>query len=185
MFSGDFQRADGEEVTEVKLGSEGGIQMTQGSDAKFLEFTGSGLSELREAEQEKREMMAVLGSRILAPEKKQAEAAETARIHRAGEESTLASIAQSVSKAGTRILKRLRDWYGATGDVSVEINTDFVPTEMTPQELQATVLAWQGGAFSLEDLYWKLKQGEMLRDGKTFEDYQAGLESDGPGLGTL
>lgn len=185
VFIGDFQTESGDDVTEVKLGSEHGIHMTTGSTAEYMEFSGMGLEELRKADEQKREMMAVLGSRILAPEKKQAEAAETARIHRAGEESTLASIAESASKSATRVLEYLRDWSGATGDVAVEINTDFVPTEMTPEELTATIMAWQSGAFTNEELFGRLKQGELIRSDKTYEDHEAELESNGPKLGTF
>jgi hypothetical protein len=185
VFIGSFESESGDEVTEIRLGSEDGIHMSMGSDAKFLEFAGTGLEELRQADAQKREMMAVLGSRILAPEKKQVEAAETARIHRAGEESTLQSIAHSVSKSATRVLAYLRDWSGASGDVSVEINTDFVPTEMTPEELTSTVMAWQSGAFSTQELFDRLKQGEMIRADKSYEDHAAELEEEGPKLGTL
>lgn len=185
VFLGEFVSESGDDVTEVRLGSENGIHMAAGSDAKFLEFAGAGLLELRMADEQKREMMAVLGSRILAPEKKQVEAAETARIHRAGEESTLQAIAHSVSKSAKRVLEYLRDWAGASGDVSVEINTDFVPAEMTPEELTAAMFAWQGGAISFADLFRLLKQGEKIRPDKTFEEHEAEIEAEGPKLGVL
>ena len=185
VFIGGFDSKDGDDVTEIRLGAENGIQMTLGSDAKYMEFSGQGLNELRMADEQKREMMAVLGSRILAPEKKQAEAAETARIHRAGEESTLASIAISVSKSARRVLEYLRDWSGASGDVSIAINTDFVPTEMTPEELTATMAAWQGGGLTKQELFERLKQGEIIRADKTFEDHETELESEGPMLGAM
>jgi hypothetical protein len=67
------------------------------SKAFYLEFTGQGLSELREALRAKEAMMATLGARILAPERKVSETAQAAAIHQAGENSVLASIAQSIS----------------------------------------------------------------------------------------
>lgn len=185
VFIGEFRSPDGEDVTEVKLGSESGIQMTEGSEATYLEFEGSGLEELREADKQKREMMVLLGSRILAEEKRQTEAAETARIHRAGEESTLQSIVNSVSRSMTRVMQYLRDWLGSSGDIAFEINTDFVPSKMTPQELIAVVDAWQRGGLTTGDLFWQLKQGEMVRAEKTLEEHEAELESEGPRLGTL
>ena len=57
------------------------------SKAFYLEFTGQGLGELREALRSKEAMMATLGARILAPEKRAAEAAQTANIHRSSENS--------------------------------------------------------------------------------------------------
>ncbi|MEX2444494.1 MAG: DUF4055 domain-containing protein [Alkalispirochaeta sp.] len=185
VFIGEFQSTDGEEVTEVKLGSESGIQMTEGSEALYLEFTGAGLNELREADRQKREMMVVLGTRILAEDKRQTEAAETARIHRAGEESTLQSIVQSVTRSMTRVMEYLRDWLGVVGDVAFEINTDFVPSKMTPQELTAVVDSWQRGGLTTPDLFWQLKQGEMVRSDKTLEEHQTELEDEGPRLGLM
>jgi hypothetical protein len=73
--------------------------------ATFLEFTGQGLGELREAMREKESMMATLGARMLAPESKGIESAQTASIHRAGENSVLASISQSISISLTHILE--------------------------------------------------------------------------------
>ncbi|MFP4212141.1 MAG: DUF4055 domain-containing protein [Alkalispirochaeta sp.] len=185
VFIGEFSSPDGDEVTEVRLGSESGIQMTQGSEAMYLEFTGAGLNELREADRQKREMMVVLGARILAPDQRQVEAAETAAIHRAGENSTLASIANSVSKSITRVMEYLRDWYGATGDVGCEINTDFMPAEMSPEELRETVAAWQAGALSAPELFERLQKGEIVRSDKSYEDHQEEIEAEGPRLGMV
>ncbi|WP_321991516.1 DUF4055 domain-containing protein [Marispirochaeta aestuarii] len=185
VFTGQFVSESGDEVTEVKLGSESGIHMSEGSDAKYMEFKGDGLGELREADQQKRDMMVVLGARILSPDKRQTEAAETALIHRAGENSTLASIARSVSRSVTRIMEYLRDWSVGSGEVSCEINTDYMPTEMTPQELKETVAAWQSGALSSIELFERLKAGEIVRADKSYDEHQAEVESDGPPLGTL
>lgn len=57
------------------------------SKAFYLEFQGQGLSELREALRAKESMMATLGARMLAPDKNGVESAQTAGIHRAGENS--------------------------------------------------------------------------------------------------
>ena len=140
--------------------------------AAFLEFTGQGLGELREAMREKESMMATLGARMLAPETKGVESAQTASIHRAGENSVLASISQSISISLTRVLAWLRDWSNATGDVSVELNRDFVPPTMTAQDLTALVQAWQSGAISHNSLFEQLKQNDIIAADKTFEDEQ-------------
>jgi len=98
LFIGRFV-TDGEEVAEVKLGSTSGIQIEEGGDAKFLEFNGAGLTTLENGAKAKEEYMAVLGARILAQEKRMVEAAETANIHRAGESSVLAAVANAISKS--------------------------------------------------------------------------------------
>jgi hypothetical protein len=142
------------------------------ASATFLEFTGQGLGELREAMREKESMMATLGARMLAPESKGIESAQTASIHRAGENSVLASISQSISISLTHILEWLRDWSNITGDVLVELNRDFVPPTMTAQDLTALVTAWQSGAISHSTLFDNLKQNDIIAADKTFEDEQ-------------
>jgi hypothetical protein len=142
------------------------------ASATFLEFTGQGLGELREAMREKESMMATLGARMLAPESKGIESAQTASIHRAGENSVLASISQSISISLTHILEWLRDWSNITGEVSVELNRDFVPPTMTAQDLTALVTAWQSGAISHSTLFDNLKQNDIIAADQTFEDEQ-------------
>lgn len=170
VFIGSFASEDGDEVTEVRLGSESGIHMAEGSEALFLEFQGTGLTTLENASKQKEEMMAVLGARILAQDKRMVEAAETAQIHRAGESATLASIARSVSQALTRVLEWLRDWSGLAGDVVVELNTDFIPAKIDPQMIAALLQAVQQGRIAASDFVHALQQGEILRDDRTPED---------------
>lgn len=140
------------------------------ASASFLEFTGQGLGELREAMREKESMMATLGARMLAPEQKGVESAQTASIHRAGENSVLASISQSISISLTHILEWLRDWSGVSGNVNFELNRDFMPKGMTSQDLQALVQAWQAGALSYDTLFENLKASDIISSDRTVDD---------------
>jgi Domain of unknown function (DUF4055) len=187
IFIGDFISDDDDDVTEVKLGSTTGINLEKDGDAKFLEFTGKGLESLEKRAEKKEQMMAVLGARILAQEKKMVESAETASIHRAGESSVLASIANAISSVLTRLLEITRDWSGSkvSGDVNIELNTDFTPTQMTSQELTAILKAWQSGGISSEEFYWNLQKGELVRSDKSFDDHQEELENQNPALGDI
>ena len=187
VFIGDFISDDDDEITEVKLGSTTGINLEKNGDAKFLEFTGQGLEALEKRAEKKEQMMAVLGARILAQEKKMVESAETASIHRAGESSILASIANTISEVLTKLLIITRDWSGVSEseDVKIELNTDFVPTQMTAQELTAIVQTWQAGGISSEELYLNLQKGEIVNSDKSFEDHQSELDENTPGLGTF
>jgi hypothetical protein len=155
------------------------------ASATFLEFTGQGLGELREAMREKESMMATLGARMLAPEAKGIESAQTASIHRAGENSVLASISQSISISLTHVLEWLRDWSNITGDVIVELNRDFVPPTMTAQDLTALVTAWQSGAISSLDLFNQLKQNDIIKPEVTFDDQQEAIKMYPAGMPTV
>jgi hypothetical protein len=140
------------------------------SKAFYLEFTGQGLGELREALRSKESMMATLGARILAPEKRAAESAQTANIHRSSENSVLASIAQSISIGLTHVMEYLRDWSGVTGDVKVELNRDFIPNSMTAQDLDSLVKAWQSGSISHQTLFDNLVAGDIIMQDVSFDD---------------
>jgi hypothetical protein len=140
------------------------------SKAFYLEFTGQGLGELREALRSKEAMMATLGARILAPEKRAAESAQTANIHRSSENSVLASIAQSISIGLTHVMEYLRDWSNITGDVKVELNRDFIPNSMTAQDLDSLVKAWQSGSISHQTLFDNLVAGDIIMQDVSFDD---------------
>jgi hypothetical protein len=142
------------------------------SKAFYLEFTGQGLGELREALRSKEAMMATLGARILAPEKRATEAAQTANIHRSSENSVLASIAQSISVGLTHVMEWLRDWSNITGDVKVELNRDFIPNSMTAQDIDVLVKSWQAGAISANVLFENLVAGDIISQETSFDDEQ-------------
>lgn len=150
--------------------------------AGMLEYTGQGLTTLKE-EQEREEMqMAVLGARMLEQQKKAQEAAETAAIHRTGENATLSDEAQAISKSVTEALTVFAQWASVSGTVAFELNRDFLPLPLSPEQLRELVASWQSGALSDEELFYNLQQGEVIRDSTDFETHQAAIATSGPRL---
>jgi len=125
------------------------------------------------------EQMAILGARLLTSEKKDAETAQTAQIHRAGEQSILAERAQTISILLTKALNTFAAWAGTPGKWSIELNRDFMPVGMTPQELTALLMGWQMGAPGLSDegLFNIFKDRDMIHDDVTLEDEQERIAS--------
>lgn len=153
----------------------------------FLEFSGSGLSVLVTNLERKENMMAVIGARMLEQQKRQVETAEVAALHRAGENSTLSMIAQSISAGFTRALACLALWGGAavrpeSDDVEAELNRDFFPIPMDAQTITAMVGAWQKGAFSHQTLHENFQKREVVPKDRTFEDEKALIDAEGPKL---
>jgi len=154
----------------------------------MLEYTGKGLDALEKRREVKEAQMAALGARMLEAPKKAAEAADTARIHRTGEISVLASIAMSVAAGLTRLTAISRDWMGLQGDVAVRLNTDFMPTPMDPQMLTALFQLVQGGRISQQTFFENLQRGEIIAADTTFDqdeldranDALAELDSEDP-----
>jgi hypothetical protein len=169
-----------EDKKEVALGSTEGVVLPIGGEAKYLEFTGQGLQVLENRAKAKEEEMAVLGARILATEKRQPETAETAAIHRAGENSVLASIANTASRGIDRALEIAREWGGLTGDINIQLNTDYLAVQMNPAMLTSLTAALQAGKIGHEDYFWYLQRGDVIREERTFEEMMADIEANPP-----
>ncbi len=169
-----------EEGEAVSLGASKGLMFGEGGNAFFLEFGGQGLGAIRQAMEDKRRDMAVLGARMLMEDRKGVEAAETAAIHKSGENSVLASIAGAVSEGMEWVLGQVAEWAGVTGEVKYAINRDFMPVVMDAQRLTAIVGSWQAGAITKQDLFAALQRGEIIAEEKSFEDHADELEQEPP-----
>lgn len=150
-----------------------------GAQAGMLEYSGAGLAELREAQEQDKREMADLGARILQTASRSGEAARTVEMKQSAEEAMLASIAKTVEAAITKALQTAADWIGADPDaVKVAINTDFVPTEMDPAMLRELIAAVQAGEISRQEFFLQMQQGEVIVSNKTFDDHAAEIEED-------
>jgi hypothetical protein len=162
---------------DVYIGSETAIvSANEKAQASFVEFSGAGLSTLENKLNREEQQMAILGARMLEPQKKAVETAESSSIHRKGEESTLSSMAQAISLGMTQALKWFTEWAEADpSKVLVELNRDFYPAPMDPAMLSALLGGWQQGAPGLSDqgLFNLLKAGEIVAEEVTLEEEQA------------
>lgn len=172
-----------EEIEEGRFDSVGptALLASTSAEAEFgiSEPSGQGIPTQRIALQDAEQQMAVLGARMLSPEKRQAEAAETAAIHRQGESSVLSSLAMAVSSALTNALEIARDWMGLSDEVTVMLNTDYVATGMSAQELVAYTKALQDGGISQRSYLEALQRGEALNPTLTVDEEIERLENDG------
>jgi len=125
-------------------------------------------------------LMAMLGARMLSPDKKAAETAEAATIHRQGELSVLASLSNSVSIAITKALMLLAEWSGIEGEIDFKLNKDFTPAGLNAPEITALVQSWQSGAIAYSDLFDNLQRGEIIDPLRTPEDVRAEVEQENP-----
>lgn len=179
----------------LRIGSSTAWVTTEtNAKAGFLEYTGQGLSALVDLKDSKEAQMAVLGARMLEPQKRAVEAAETHEIRQAGEHSALAAIGRSVGLGIERALRKAVWWAGGS-DADVEktafsLNDDFVAAHMDPRELESLMKAWQGGGMSLDTFLWNLKRGEVLPPDRTVDDEKELIEAEGgrdpgPAAGTV
>lgn len=171
-----------ETAGDLPLGSGKAWRLPEGAMTGFLEFSGTGISSLAEGMTEKEAKMAALGARMIEPPRSGVEAAETARIHQAGSNATLADIASAVEKGLETALYEAAEWEaeGAGEDVQVEVNKDFVDSKLQPQELTALVESYLKGGISQDTLMYNLKVGEILPEDRSIEEEMELLEQEQP-----
>lgn len=148
-----------------------------GATAGFIEFTGQGTEAIERALERDEANMAKIGARVLAPEKKAYEAAETAAIRQAGDTSVLAALAGNAGETLTRALRIHAAWSGERDvrDCLVRLNTDFFPEAMEPDELRALLEGWRSGAYSYVDLFDILRAKGLLREGRSIDEVRGDL----------
>lgn len=146
----------------------------------FLEYTGAGISSIKDNLTEKKTEMAAIGARMLTPEKSGVEAAETLIIRNTGEHSILAAVAIAISQGASKALKTFAMWAGQQGECKFEINRDFMPFTIDSAALQAWMSAVQSGNLDKESLFDLMKRGDLIDTALTFEEFQERIESNPP-----
>ena len=175
---------NGQEVAKepLKLGGSIVQNLPAGASMAYLEFSGSGCNQLANAMRADEDRMAILGARIISQERKGVESAETAKIHRAGENSILSNIATNLSIVFTKLLKIYLEWSSGNQlsdeEHKVQFNTDYDVSTMSASDLAAYVAAWQAGAISKKTMFRNLKEGEIIESNKSFEDEQAEIDEE-------
>ena len=152
-----------------------------GATAGYLEFLGTGLGTFETAMDRDERMLSMLGTRLLESERKVAETATAIKLRQSGEQSVLATVANSISDSLTDLLRWVIWWGSAEvtpdevmrGLALYQINTDFGAHGLASQDLQALVAAWQAGALSQDTMLELMRRGELLPEGRTTAEEQA------------
>jgi len=172
---------------KLTIGSEAAWFLPEGGQAWMLEFTGQGLGALERADEQKRHMMAVLGSRMMEeqPQTSQSETAFAINMRHAGEQATLRTLAQALQTGLTLALQWHTWWVGnaetaGETDAMFVLNKDFSSARMTPEELRAHVEAFTAGAVSFDTLYFNLTRGDLGRPGVTADQELADVRASQP-----
>lgn len=123
--------------------------------------------------------IAAVASRILARQKSVAEAAETEAVRQGAENSVLAMLANSISAKLERALQRASSFVDKNATVRFQINTDYLPTNMSSQEITALLGLNAARKMSDRSLFYKLRDGGVYDEKLTFEEEQKRIgESD-------
>lgn len=146
-----------------------------------LVFSGEGLLHSEKALETAMSDMAILGSRLVTPEKGTSESADSARIHRAGENATLAAFAKNMSIQFTKVLEKMCKWSNIKGRVAFELCTDYDTLSFDPNALNALANLGEAGRLPLPYLFFNLRNGEYTPTSATMEEYVTLLEMEASG----
>ena len=136
----------------------------EGTKAEYLEFSGAGATVITDELRNVKDELSTLGHSIMTPEKPAPEAPETQMLRRAAENATLAGFTRTISRKLERALKQFALWAdpAAAATLAYSLNTDFLPQQMSPQEMTAMMGMWQAGAITHETLLFALRDGEIV-----------------------
>lgn len=170
---------------KLRLGSSEGINLKETGSAGYMEFRGEGLKTLERLMDRKEEHMAVLGGRMLAPEKRAVESADGQAIRQNGENSALSKIAEALSDGIEYMLKILAEWHGLPSEeVQFKVSKDYAPNGLSAQQLTAMLGAVQGGRLSPEAFTFNIKRAGLLEDDVAVEDELDRIAEQAPPLAT-
>jgi len=140
------------------------------SKVGYAEFTGQGLGSLENALKHKEAQLGAMGAAAFAKGEAKSEPVVTATIRANGETSLLAAATSAVEETLNSALNFAAEWAGASGDVQIRLNRDFVDQALDAPTLVAMVTALQTGQLTVETFVWNLDQAGMLRPGVTLEE---------------
>ncbi len=166
---------------DLTIGPSTGLQLPEGANAGILEYKGDGLGSLERMREAEKKDMAVLGARLLEDPKSAVESGVAVGMRHRGENSMLASIADTLSLGLTKALNWMVWWSGGPEEGSrISLNKDFFDAPLSAEGVVKLVTAWQNQGLGGEALWWNLKQGERLPEDMTFEKFQQDIEENGP-----
>jgi len=163
----------------VRIGSDEVVQLQQGSTVGFWEFQGSGMSFLMDLQKTKEEQMFSLGSRLL-QYKAGVESSDALQMRLGAEGASLTTVANSLENALTEILEMYNLWFGyPEAEVDLQLNKDFSPSKMSPDEIRVLLDAFKQGAITLDTMLQRLYEGEIVDSVEEEKEGLTGQEEPG------
>jgi len=126
----------------------------------------------------KKELIVLLGGRLLQREREAVESAQTHKEKKLGENSVLATVIKSVSNSLSCSLQDWVDYQGATtAKAYIELNTDFTADALSPATLNQLSDMYDKGDISFSTYWYNMKKFELYPDNWKKEDELSELAS--------
>ncbi len=169
-ITGYTQKDDGDD--DITLGGDTFLT-EENSDAKFgvLSFSGEGLEHCEKAISKIEEQIAGLFMKNIAPDKKTSETAESAYVHRSGENARLATFARNISERLSQIIQWYEEWNGYSGVVEIHLNYDYETMSLDPNIINSIANISGQGKFPLYCVFYILQQQELIDPDMNYDDF--------------
>ena len=162
-IAGDIYTMDGNQPTELTIGTEKFIHLTENSKVGFLEFQGSGLGAISSHLEKIEQRMFSMGSRLLQA-KNGVESAEALSIRAGSESAVLETMTNALENGLQMALEVYNMWAGSSTTPTITLNKDFSAGILSPQEISALLALYTAGAITLETFLSRLYDGEIVTD---------------------
>lgn len=147
----------------LKIGTDEIWHLQQGSSVGYLEFSGSGLSAIKEHIKHLEDQMYQAGSRLLST-KAGVESVEALQLRAGSESAMLITMATALETALQAALTTYNEWAGTSSVPEVELNKDFTAAVLDPAQLKVLLEAYAANTITLETLLKRLYAGEIVDD---------------------
>lgn len=167
-----YTKPDDDEDSDITLGGDAFLT-EENSDAKFgvLSFSGEGLEHCEKAIDKIEAQIAGIFMKNIAPDKKTSETAESAYVHRSGENAKLATFARNVSEKLSQIIQWYEEWCGYEGAVEIHLNYDYETMSLDPNIINSIANIAGQGKFPLYCVFYILQQQELIDPDMNYDDF--------------
>jgi hypothetical protein len=107
----------------------------------------------------------------IAPDKKTSETAESAYVHRSGENARLATFARNTSEKLSWIFERYAEWNNYDTSFETQLNYDYETMSLDPNIINSIANISGQGKFPLYCVYWILRQQELIDPDMHYDDF--------------
>lgn len=174
-----FGKGLGQQDT-IMLGVDGAlITQNEQADAKYLEFTGSGLGAVEDRMDKKVSDMSKMMVGLMMDGGVEKTATQSS-LDAKPAYSMLQSLAMVVETALNEMITYSLDWMGRGEKYSFEINKDFVNNKLDAGMLTSLTQSFLSGAISYPTYFYKLKEGGVIAQSTTLEQESSEREAEIP-----
>lgn len=148
------------------------VGLPTGATAGMLSYSGEGLNELLNEMKEIKLEIADLGARLIESRGRAQEAEGTVEMKMIADSSSLSAVVEQVSDALTWAIRLYHEYrLSSSEDRLIDINTDFIRSKLKGSDLTALVDAYIKGAIPIEVFFENLKEGEIVNQDTTVEQF--------------